>query len=72
MDGDWTFLDGNLTLIQVSLEEQGTYVCEDKSDINTATTETNLVVMKFTVTPPVLVIAPRESLDPTGLPNKHQ
>ena len=61
MDGDWTFLDGNLTLIQVSLEEQGTYVCEDKSGINTATTETNLVVMKFTVTPPVLVTAPEKA-----------
>ena len=61
MDGEWTFLDGNLTFIGVSSDEQGTYVCEGKNGVNTATAETNLVVMKFTVTPPVLVTAPERA-----------
>ena len=61
IDGKWTFLHGNLTLIEVSSNEQGTYDCEGKNGVNTATTETNLVVMKFTVAPPVLVTAPERA-----------
>ena len=61
MDGKWTFLGGNLTLIEVSFDEQGIYICEGKNGVNTATTETNLVVIKFTVTPPVLVTAPERA-----------
>ena len=61
LDGEWTFVEGNLTLIEVSPDEQGTYVCEGKNGVNTATTETNLVVMKFTITPPVLVTAPERA-----------
>ena len=48
----------NLTLVQANPSDQGTYACEAKNGVSTATTETNLVVIHFTIRPPSLVTAP--------------
>ena len=59
--GMWSISEGNLTLIEANVDNQGTYICEAKNDVNTVTAETNLTVVAFTAIPPALMTAPEKA-----------
>ena len=52
--GKWSLSGRNITLIKVISDNQGTYICEARNGAKIATAETTLIVIMFSVMPPIL------------------